>query len=265
MAADYIISFILFGSLLLVMLAGIIIAFMVIHKQRIKQYKMKLNETAYSYQNELLRTRIEVQEQAFNRISREIHDNVGQVLSITRMKLHHARNNEMYEGMKQAMLEAGEAISKSVKDLRNLSHILNGKMIEKLDLTEAIEKELSYIRSLHRLTCTFSYSPALPSTNNEQNLLLFRIIQEALHNIVKHAAATEIDITLIYEDEALQLRIFDNGKGFDPEKADTGLGLINIRQRTELLQGQLSIRSAPEIGTYMIITIKSIHHEKSTD
>lgn len=258
-----IISLILFGSLLLIMLAGIIMSFMLIHKQQIRQYQMKMKENEYRYHNEILQTRVEVQEQAFNWISREIHDNVGQVLSIIRMQLSHTGHDKTKEEMMRFMQEAGDVIERSINDLRNLSHLLCGEMVEKLDLPEAIEKELTYIRSLYRLDCQFKYTGEMSTSAGEWNLLLFRIIQEALNNIVTHAAATEIGISLLSKEDFLQMKIVDNGKGFDAGAPHAGLGLISMRHRVELLQGRLNIRSTPGVGTCITITINPLKYERT--
>lgn len=257
-----IISLILFGSLLFVMLAGIIMAFMIIHRQQVQRLQLEMKETSHRYQNELLQTRIEVQEQGFSRISREIHDNIGQTLSIIRMQLGSPGNLNSAEEMRQFMLEAGLAMEKSIKDLRELSHLLNGELIEKLDLPVAIEKELSHIKSLYGVNYSFDSFGEIPAARNGQNLLLFRIIQEALTNILKHAEATEIILSLFYQNNSLKLKIIDNGKGFNHLAPQNGLGLMNIRHRTKLLRGRLNIHSVLGLGTSILITINPFIYER---
>lgn len=258
MKDEHLIPLILFGSLLLIMLVIMITGFLIMHKQRTKQFKMKLKEQEYYYQNVLLTTRMEVQEEVLNRVSREIHDNVGQVLSITRMKLLNATDNKNKMEMRTGMEEASILLKKATKDLRNLSHMMNGGLMEQLDLKSAIEKEMEYIHSLYGVPCTLSYPHESVLLTKEQQLLLFRIVQEALTNIIKHARATSIRITAMHSENKLTLSIADNGIGIDPDKwqNNSGLGLISIQQRVQLLNGKMDLQTGAGEGTVITVWFK---------
>lgn len=255
MKGEHLIPLILFGSLLLILLVMIITGFLIMHKQRTKQYQMKLKEQEYHYRNALLATRIEVQEEALNRISRELHDNIGQVLGIARMKLLHATNKETKNGMLTLMQHVAGLIGKSMNDVRNLSHIMNGELMEHLELRLAIDKEINYIRALCGIECTFSYPEETMFLSKEQQLLVFRIVQEGLTNIIKHACASSIGITVIYSENKLFLSIADNGIGMELNtwQKNIGLGLINMKHRVKLLKGQMDMQSQAGNGT--VITV----------
>lgn len=258
MNTHFIVPLILFGSLILIMLVFIIIIFLILHKQRTQRYKLKLKETTYQYQKELLNTRIEVQEQALDWVSREIHDNVAQVLGITMHQLVHDTDGSTREELVVRMAEAGERIGTSLKDLHDLSHMINGEMIEKVGLEKAIKNELSYIRNIHKIEGRFYCSGVLALTS-EQELLLFRITQEALNNIVKHSEATQTRIDIVRKDNSLEMRIEDNGIGMDVNNCtEQGMGLSNIRLRTGLLNGTLLLHSGREEGTTILIKLNDI-------
>lgn len=253
MENDYLIALIIYGSLLFVTLAGIIIIFMVIHKQRIRHYHQ-----------ELLHTRIEVQEQALDWVSKEIHDNIGQVLSIIRMQLNHEPHSRSKQELVEEMIQASASIEQCIHDLRNMSHTLNGSMIEKMGLSAAIRQELSYVHSLYKLGCDFTEN-GTPDLTEEQTLLLFRITQECLNNIVHHAQATAISINLTCKEGGVALSIEDNGQGMNLNDftESSGMGLANIRDRTNLLGGELNIFSEKEKGCKIVISLKAVNYEKT--
>src|SRR5690625_1666766 len=215
MENNYLVALIIYGTILFLTLIGIIVLFIVIHKQRTRKY-----------QEALLHTRIEVQEQALDWVSREIHDNIGQILSLVRIQLHHHPAGRTREELTAQMTESAELIEHCIKDLRNMSHTLNGKMIEQMDLSDAIERELTYVRSLYKLDCNFTADDE-PCLTGEQKLLLFRITQECLNNIVRHANATAVSIRLQKTRQGITLNIKDDGRGMDVAQAiqKGGMGL----------------------------------------
>lgn len=252
MEHNYLVALIIYGTILILTLIGIIVLFIVIHKQRTHKYK-----------EALLHTRIEVQEQALDWVSREIHDNIGQVLAIIRMQLKPELYGQNVQAMARQMDEAAEHIGQCISNLRNMSHTLNSGMVEKMGLEASIEKELSYFRSLYKLECTFSCNGE-PKLTGEQSLLLFRITQECLNNIVRHAKATRVQINFEQSGDTISLCIQDNGHGMNTDKPpeSKGMGLANIRQRVSMLNGNMSIQSAPGKGTKILITIKSNNNGK---
>lgn len=258
---EYLIPLVLFGTVLLIMFVFIIVSFMVIHKQKQERHRITVKEINTRYESELLRTRLEVQEQALNLISSEIHDNIGQVLTGVHMKLMTlpGRLQESPETSDE-LTEVASRMGKAIKDLRNLSHILNGTMIEKIGLLEAVNKELSFASSIYGLECNFTYADNIPDLSNEQDMLLFRIIQESITNIFKHAKATTVNIHIDYQNDLFTLYIADNGVGMDLEQyqnsTDKGIGLQNIGERIKLLKGSLDIQSRPGEGTTLVLTCK---------
>lgn len=261
---DAIVPLAIFGTLFLLALLFFIVLLILLFRQRMKKMDFQLMEEKHLHENELLRTRIELQEQALDWISREVHDNVGQVLSVTRFQLKASVDNKSREELAATASQSAERIGACIHDLRNMTHTLNGEMIQQIGLNAAIDRELSFIRSLFKLECGFApeYECHL---SGDQELLLFRITQECLNNVIRHAAASRVRIAITQTNERLRLTIEDNGRGMDssPELNTKGMGLSSIRQRAEILGGNLDIDSAPGQGCKIIVTLKIAKDEKN--
>lgn len=208
------------------------------------------------FRQELLRTQIEMQEQTFNTISQEIHDNVGQVLSLAKVQLNIMEQKEMHST--ELITEVKDNIGKAMADLRDIAKSLNSDRIEELELKELIETEFNRINRSGVLQTYLYVKGVEKPVNTQKKLILFRIIQESFQNIFKHAQATIIVLVLKFHEQQLQVLIYDNGKGFDPvqlNKNMKGLGLRNMEMRCKLIHGSLEVESSPGNGTTLKITI----------
>ncbi len=238
------------GTITLMLFAFTLIIFLVVHKK--KQYRNQLDKQTLenNYQNQLLLSRMEVQEQSFKYFSEEIHDNIGQLLSIVKMQLFSIRNNSKEPEIAAKANDCTDIMGKAITDLRNISHTLNSAFVTTVGLPEAVEKDLEYIRSAKEMKCTLHRSGDEYSMGNDRQLLIFRIIQEAIANALKHAAPTAVDVYLDYRPELLRVTIADNGSGFETGNiAKSGIGLNNMHVRTDLLKGRLEVVSGRNEGT----------------
>lgn len=245
----YTIPLLIFGTLVLIMLVFIITSFLIIHKQRQRRNILEKNEIAYKYQNHLLRTRLEVEEAALKGISREIHDHVNQILGVVRMNLFHVPKAVSTAEANRYVEESNAMVKDAIDHLRDLSHTLSGSGIKKMGLIQAIRKELNNV-SLHtKLTCVLHCDEEELPLSGEQELLVFRVVQEALVNIVKHASATEVDVHIDYVRDELRIEVCDNGTGFNPVSLSDGIGLVNMHERATLLKATLNISSEAGVGS----------------
>lgn len=222
---------------------------------------MEKQQMESNYQNELLKTKLEVQEQAFKYLSEEIHDNVGQVLSLTKLHLYNIQTQTQEATTKQSAQESAELLGKAINDLRTISHTLNTGFIAKAGLKEAIEKELRYVQSAKNIQCKLLCSGDIYYLGDEKEVLIFRIVQEAIANAIKHADATQIEVQLAYRPDMLTVAVKDNGKGFDAStraKAD-GIGMNNMEVRANLLKAKLNITSSAGSGTTILLEIQNGH------
>lgn len=227
-----------------------------LHRRRI-MHQADLHSMKSQYEQTLLQSQLEIQEQTFRNISQEIHDNIGQVLSLAKLNL-----NTIHEGNFREKIDVtDELVGKAIADLRDLSKSLNGEKITDLGLYMALTHELAIIEKTVPVTTSLSGDDIDEMLNEEQVIILFRMMQELLNNILKHAKATSIDIIVTATEKEVSLCVKDNGVGFDAEKleaAKTGIGLKSLSQRARLINGQVDIKTAPGKGTEVSITLQPL-------
>lgn len=255
--AETAIIFIIGSLTLLVFVFFIILILFEYRKRQVRHITEKL-ELKHRYEHEVLQTQIEVQEQSFRYISEEIHDNIAQVLSLVKLKLYKTAGKTTDENIKAGIDDSNNLLGKTMNDLRNLSHTLNGGLVSKIPLPESIEKELSYIRDANDMSANMAITGTPYDISGQKKLLAFRIIQEAINNAIKHGKAKRINISLAYGEAQLTIGITDSGKGFDTKLLDDskGLGLHNMQVRARLL-GNMDVVSEPDKGTTITLNIKT--------
>ncbi len=256
-------------SLVIVILALFATLFFLIHKRKIKQNKKEKNELQTQFQQTLLQTQLEIQEQTLKNISQEIHDNVGQVLSLAKLNLNtmDVTKTEQLQGKINNTLTQ---VSKAINDLRDLSKSFNTDNITAIGLIKAIATELDVISKTDSHKTTFRITGNSRQLEPQKELILFRIVQEALHNIIKHADAQTVKVSANYSDEQLELEITDNGKGFDltalnnEMKNDFGLGIRNMNNRAKLIGAEFNMSSSTGQGTIVKITLPFVNDQQAT-
>lgn len=206
------------------------------------------------FEQQLLQSQIEVQEQTFTTMSQEIHDNVGQLLGSAKMLIG-ITGRSMPEAP-ETLKTADETIGKAITDLRALSKSYNKEWLHSFSLLENLENEAKRINLSQATHLRVEHEPDSLSLQPERQLILFRIIQEAIRNGITHGEASEILIKFKNDKEILYVSIIDNGKGFDiNNQHKSGIGLINLQHRTRLLNGQIEWKSKPAEGTTVTIRI----------
>ncbi len=142
--------------------------------------------------------------------------------------------------------------------MRLLGKLLQGEQLIALGLTEAIRQDIIWVEKAGKYQVSYLQTGELPTrANQDKDLIIFRILQETLNNIIKHSIATNIDIKLEYADQKLQLQVADNGVGFASDNTPTeqGMGLQNIQKRAGIIGGEVQIQSKPQQGTSIAIII----------
>jgi two-component system sensor histidine kinase UhpB len=190
---------------------------------------------------------IEAQEKEREEIGKELHDNVNQILASIKLHLELARNSP--EGFPEAITNSYEYVNLAIKEIRHLSKSLVRPSLE-YSLVMVISELLKETETLTGLNIDFNYqhfNEKLLTENSE--LMLYRILQEQLNNIIKHARATEVNIQLFNTEESCIMNITDNGVGFDTTEKAKGIGLRNIENRVRFYKGICKITSQPGMGT----------------
>jgi signal transduction histidine kinase len=153
--------------------------------------------------------------------------------------------------------QAGTLLDEVIKDARNISHMLNSDYITRNGLVASVQKELEDISRTVKIDCSFEVQGDYYSLDDERELLVFRMVQEAINNAVKHAQATRLSVIMDYHENDFTITITDNGKGFDIRHlADgSGIGLMNMRNRAGMIKGTLAVDSGDK-GTSIKLSIK---------
>jgi signal transduction histidine kinase len=204
------------------------------------------------FEQVLLQSQLEIQEQSFTQISTEIHDNIGQVLSLVRLNL-----NTSGFGIDQHKVQfTDELLGKAIADLRSLSHNLNTDHILAAGFHNSVCFLLKSLEQTSLFATSFHSEDDLNDLPDGKILILFRIVQEAVNNIVKHAEATKIEISIKKNaDDSRKICIADNGKGMKNESLSEGLGVRNMNQRAKMIGAGLTFEKIAEGGTTLVICI----------
>lgn len=209
-----------------------------------------------SFAEELSATQSNIREETFRSISQEIHDNIGQSLSLVKLNMV-TTNPKNSVQVAEKLEESKKLLSKTMQDLRNLAHSMNPDFLASIGLPAAIKQQLDQLKRPGAYKTFFTATDAWPQRNIQKEFVILRVVQELLHNIVKHAAATEAHIHMQYLEEELILVVKDNGNGFNPEEySENGMGLASINNRLKKINGSIKFESHPQTGTTVFVVIR---------
>lgn len=246
------------ASTALILFFGIIIITYALAYQKRKNRHFKEKQVMESiFHASILQTQIEIQEQTLKNVAQEIHDNIGQILILAKLNLN------TFPPLNDAVAETKvndtrQLVAKAINDLRDLSKSLHGEKIAETGLPEAVGNELKILQNTGLYQTSLEINGSKYRLTAQKEMVLFRIIQESLHNALKHAKAKNISVILLYEPTHFRLTVSDDGEGFEPatlEAVDTGIGLKNMKDRAALIGGKLLIQSSPGNGTLIFVDI----------
>lgn len=215
---------IIIAIIIVLLFLGVLFIIMLIY------YRNKKN----NLNKEILATKIETQEETMSILGKELHDNVGQLLSSTKMLIGITERN--LQNPPETLLIANDTLAKAIYELRSLSKSLNKEWLEQFNFIENLSTEKDRINASKTIQIHFNHPQSIPLPADKQ-IILFRVVQEALQNGIKHSKANNIEITVETTVQALSISIKDDGIGFDVLNSSNGLGLLNIKQRVHLLEG----------------------------
>ncbi|GAA4334778.1 hypothetical protein GCM10023184_29100 [Flaviaesturariibacter amylovorans] len=203
---------------------------------------------------EMVRSVIDTQEQERRSLSVELHDNVNQMLASCKLMLEYAIDNK--DVAPRFLEKCYLSVQQIINEIRKISHGLNPSVLMDLGLSEAIEQLVEQVNSTGKITISYTnLIPADARFQEQDRIAVFRLVQEGVNNILKHANASGAEIRLSCSEGLVHLTISDNGKGFDPARSYQGLGFRNIRNRVQFYQGNLDIHSAPGAGCRLHATL----------
>lgn len=236
---------------ILVMVTFIInILFFVQKKQR--RFNNDLLEIKSNYDLELYRAQSEIQEQTSLEIARELHDNVGQNLSLAKLSLSTLDLDKKDEA-KESIIEISDIIDVALYNLRILTRCMNTEIIRKGGLIKSINMQVDLIQRGGKFNAHLGVTGEPKSLHDTKEIFLFRIVQEAINNIIRHSKASEISISLEYAKNSLILQVRDDGTGFILDEKIAGpdivSGIYNMQRRAKIIEAEFEIDSQLGKGT----------------
>jgi PAS domain S-box-containing protein len=200
-----------------------------------------------------------VREEERTSISREIHDELGQACTAIKMDLAliGRRLTKRQTQLRSKVDSAIQLVDSTIATLRRIASELRPRTLDDLGLPAALESQAQDFESRTGIRCTVALPQELFTLDADTSTAIFRIFQESLTNVARHAQATRVEARLEQDDNRILFQVFDNGRGFDPEEAKTrrSLGLVGMQERALLLNGNLKIEGLPGAGTTMTLTI----------
>ncbi len=219
-----------------------------------KKEKEQIQQKAYQQAVTFSRDLINMQEQERKRIASELHDSVGQKLILIKNKVLRFTKSGS-SGFQQNPEALAESVADAIQEIRSISYGLRPYQIDLLGLTQSIKSLVSESFDTLNVPYTLQVDNIDSIKDPDMQINIYRIIQECINNIIKHAAATMVSIDVQKSDSQLNIHIADNGKGFDPQASVSGFGLKGIRERLHILKGTVRIDKAVPLGTIFTIVI----------
>lgn len=212
----------------------------------------KLIEEKITAQKEVAKAILDTQEKERSEIGKELHDNVNQLL--TTAKLYVENIHYFPERSGEFAKQGISLLQRAIDEIRFLSKQLVTPVMNDIGFEATIDELMSHYQSLHLFDIGLHYRICEKTLDKGLKLTIYRIIQEQLNNIVKYAKASEVKVAVEYGENELRVVISDNGIGFDCNKVSKGLGLKNMKNRADVYKGFVSIKTAPEAGTAIIVS-----------
>jgi two-component system NarL family sensor kinase len=249
---------IIITTLIFLIAPAFLVLYIFIYNRRKKRHIEEKAQMQLTFEAEIAKTQYEVQEQTMQTIGADLHDNIGQLLSLTSLTLNSIELDNRLKA-REKVDAAIDLTVRSIKEMRLLGKLLQGDQLVVSGLSEAIRHEINWMERSGKYKIKYTRAEDLPAANNpDKDLIVFRILQEILNNIIKHAHASRIYINLEYNEGTLKLEITDNGIGFNADELtddQRGMGLQNMRKRAVIIGGEVAIKSNPGEGTQISIFI----------
>lgn len=256
-----IIFVIVIGGLLALILVGFIVTILFLYQRKQHKQEEELVRLKEEYDQELLKSQLEIQETTLKSIAQELHDNIGQVLSVVKLSLAVLPIDKEHQAF-ASLQHIREVLNKAVYDLADLTKSLHTDRIAQIGLLESIRFDLETLRKTGLMEVTMKVDGAEYRLGEQKEIFIFRIFQELVNNILKHAKASELKIYMDYSSEdVFVFRIKDNGVGFDiSEKRGSksplnGVGLKSMLNRSKLIGAKMDFISEPGKGTEVIMNV----------
>ena len=251
----------LLGTLGMVSLTLGIVFFVIFHQRKVNRFNLDLKKLEEEKQQVLLNASIKFQEEERNRIAADLHDDVGPLLATARLYLNENLINQEPAAQLQSILSAKQIIDDAIQLIRNISHSMMPPTLKNFGLESAMSDLFQKINGSGNINASVRFHDYRTRLKLEQELLIFRIIQELVNNIIKHSSAGFIHLTQNANATHSYFRLHHDGHGIIQTEFDrlnhvsTGLGLKNIASRIKVLNGRILFEIDPS-HTYYKVTLE---------
>lgn len=253
---ELIIFIFLINIILLIFIVGVVAFIFQYRKRKIEHDKelIKINE---QHVKDLLSSQIEVQQQTMVDIGKEIHDNLGQKLTLASIYLQQIPYKIEGGSLIQQTEEVNGLLNEILRDLRQLSQSLVSPEFYESDLLVLLKKEVERVNGMTPVQILMQTTESSLKLNMVQRNAIFRIIQEFVQNCLKHSRCNKIDLNITKNEKLLRFEVSDNGIGFEKEKGLPGIGLTNMKRRAIELGASYDLESQPGKGTKIILQLET--------
>lgn len=239
-------SYVIFFTLAL---SVVFVTFFIAFQKRKNRLLLDKIEQQKAFDEELVKSQQEIQEETFKHVGRELHDNVGQMLSYASMQLNSVVRH-VSDDLRPKADEASKALKDSLAEVRALSKSLNTDVIFNLGFETSLSNEINRLNRLGELNASLDIKgKKVPFENKKDEIILFRILQEFYSNTLKYAESDKLQTSIAYNADGMSIIVKDNGKGFNIAEVQKGSGLINMEKRAEMINVEFDITSEENKGT----------------
>jgi len=245
------------GTSLLIGLGTFIVVMLLQQQKRRFRHQQELQQFRQSAEQTLLQSQLEIKEQTLSQISRELHDNFGQIASLIKINLITIPLNDPLKAAEK--IEHTKDLTRQlITDLKKLSVSLNGDRVIRLGLSRSLEAEVDNLNNTGVFQAIYIAPEKTSQIDDDKTIILYRMAQEILNNMVKHSKATQVEVSLMCTENLITLAFNDNGVGFNVEEVAEkghGSGLQNLYNRARFLNANLHVESIPGNGCRVTIQL----------
>lgn len=233
----------LVSVVIVLVLVAIIITLFTVFVRRKNKLLEEQEQAKKAFEKELSEIQIEIREETLRNISWELHDNIGQLMTLAKIQVQMAKNRP------DSLEEVADTIGKGITELRTLSKLINPDALKSLNLLEALNLEIERFNRLEFIKSTFTVEGEYEDIGNKKEIIIFRILQEFFSNTIKHSKASHLNVVVKYTSEKLIITAEDDGIGFSSDTDFSGIGMKNMKNRAKVINANFEIYSEENKGT----------------
>ncbi len=254
---DQTIFIIITSSIFLLVVISSFLLFINSYIKRNTKHKIEKLQLHSQFSQSLLQSQLEMKEQTLQHISYELHDNLGQIASLIKINLNTIRLDDQVNATVKVE-DTKELVRQLIMDIKSLSLSLNSDRVAQLGIAKALENEVDRLNKTGHFVASLQGEGTIPRLDVNTTIILYRMVQEIINNMVKHSGAKTIKVSHRTIENLFILVCSDDGNGFNVEEEKIrrgGSGLANLQNRAKLINAQLTIESSPENGTVISIEL----------